>query len=512
MNNNTFVFSKDALTDTEVTFDISALLKFGETLTSIVPQAVTPVTVPALVTTLLSAPTAPQVLLNLQGGQLNVSYGQQLLITTNARQITAQVAVTVISDVQVPYSTQNPEAYTDLVDTIEAGQAALGTAVFAFPPDVDPSGGYVNWEFMDSTGIVYANGNAFDYQIRSNGLSNIVFARSVITVPSTVPASAINTKYQLRYTLELPTPSSAQIDPANAPPQARYYSAENITVVGLNTVPMGTQDNVELQGNKATMSIVVDKMYDNVVVEIYQDNTALGSARITDFSRVANGYYFAGVFDTMALPVSLEPYTVVWNYSFTANPNEVFTESANLWITNPTIMGAVTDVKAKINKARTTLYGTPDLLFPQTVIMTWLRRARDAFNGNGGNFTTFTFTNAKGSVREYWLMYAEMFAIEAQYLAEGEKAFNFSGAAISLDVDRTSYLDSAASKIQSRLDNELKPFKQNLIIKGNTGGDGSADPSKLRQGAIGSVGITITPASPWGPYRSGLPYPTVFRG
>jgi len=109
------------------------------------------------------------------------------------------------------------------------------------------------------------------------------------------------------------------------------------------------------------------------------------------------------------------------------------------------------------------------------------------------------------------LMYAEVLAIESQYMAEGEKAFNFSGAAISLDVDRTGYLDNAASKIQSRLDNEIKPFKQNLIIKGQTSGDGSADLSKLAQGALGSVGITITPASPWGPYRSGLPYPTVNR-
>ena len=141
--------------------------------------------------------------------------------------------------------------------------------------------------------------------------------------------------------------------------------------------------------------------------------------------------------------------------------------------------------------------------------MLWLRRARDAFNGAPGGFTSFTMLNAKGSIREYWLMYAELGAIEAQYMAEGEKAFNFSGAAISLDIDRTGFLDSAASKIQSRIDNEIKPFRQNLIIKGNVAGDGSADPSRLRAGALGSVGITITPASPWGPYHQGLPYPNI---
>ncbi len=502
--NNTFVFSKDALTDTEVQFDISPLLKFGETLLSVVPQAVSPASTPALAVTRLSPINEPLVLLNLVAGSSGLSYGQQILITTDARQLTALVAVTVITEGQAPYTAQNPEAYTDLVDSIEAGQAAIGTAVFSFPPGVDASGGYVNWEFLDSQGIVYATGNAYEYKIQSNGLSNTVLAKSVINVPATVPPSDLNSKYQLRYVLQLPP----QTNSVGTPLQDKFYSYENVTVVGLTTVPTGTQDSIELKGNKATLSIVLDRLYDNVVIQLHQDNLIIGQARIQEFTRVSSGYYFAGIFDTSQLTESLEPYTVVWNYGNTATPNEVFSESASLWIATPTMLGAMNDVKAKINKARTTLYGQPDLLFPPETIMLWLRRARDALNGAPGGFTSFTMTNAKGSIREYWLMYAEMMAIESQYMAEGEKAFDFSGAAISLNVDRTGYLDSMAGKIQSRLDNEIKPWKQNLIIKGNTGGDGSADPSKLRPGALGSVGITITPASPWGPWRSGLPYPT----
>lgn len=137
--------------------------------------------------------------------------------------------------------------------------------------------------------------------------------------------------------------------------------------------------------------------------------------------------------------------------------------------------------------------------------MTWLRRAGDSFNGAYGQFTSYTFINAKGIIREFWLLYAELFALESQLLAEGEKAFNFQGAAISLDVDRTQYLDNAASKIQSRLDSELKPLKQNIIIKGQGSGDGSTDPSRLAPGAIGAVGITITPASMYGRYLPGYP-------
>ena len=104
-------------------------------------------------------------------------------------------------------------------------------------------------------------------------------------------------------------------------------------------------------------------------------------------------------------------------------------------------------------------------------------------------------TNAKGGIREYWLMWTELMAIRAQYLAEGEKAFDYSGAAISLNVDRTGYLDSAASAIQSELDNEFKPFKQNLVNKGQTGGDGSGDLNALGAGAMGAVGVSLTPTN-----------------
>lgn len=500
MNPKTFVFSKDALTDTVVQCDVTDILKFGETLTSIVPQPISPVSTPALTLIQNSATDDPVVMLTLKQGAVNVSYGFQLLITTSARQLTALVAVTVTQDVQIPYETQNPEAYTDLVDSIEAGKAAIGTAVFSFPSEIDPRGGYVNWEFLDSTGVVYSSGNAFDYVIQSNGMSNIVFAKSVINVPSSVPPSDINSKYQLRYTL-----TAVNVAPGQ---QNTFYSFENITVIGLTTVPTGTQDSIELQGKQAQLSIVIPDLYDTVVVELYQDNTLLASAPITEFTRVSSGFYYGASFDTSGLAASLEPYGVVWNYSNSNQPQVIYSERANLWVTTPTVIGAITDIKAKINKARTTLYGEPDMLFPPETIMLWLRRARDAFNGAPGGFTSFTMLNAKGAIREYWLMYAELGAIEAQYMAEGEKAFNFSGSAISLDIDRTGFLDSAASKIQSRIDNEIKPFRQNLIIKGNTAGDGSVDPSKLQAGALGSVGITITPASPWGPaYGNGLPYP-----
>jgi hypothetical protein len=325
----------------------------------------------------------------------------------------------------------------------------------------------------------------------------------IIHVPSDIPPTLIDQRYEIRYTLELPTVYVDGIEQ-----QRLFYSFEYVSVVGLNTVPLGTQPVVEIIGGPATLELVTDRLYDNVTVELSVDgNVIAGPVPVDQPVRVANGFYWSAVLDTNNMRVSLEPYHMVWRFWDSANPAKVYQEYSDFFVINPSIASAIRDVQAKIWKAHNTLYGAPDLFFPESVVMTWLRRGMDMFNGYMGLFTSFTMTNAKGSIREYWLLCAEVAALESQYLAEGNKAFNFGGQAISLDVDQTQYYDNLASKIKGQLDNELKPFKNNLIQKGNTSGDGSADPSKLRAGAIGAVGITISPASSWGRFLPAYPAP-----
>ena len=499
-----FLYFKVPETDTTFEADITSMLMAGETITGIVIGTTQPVTSTPLVLT-LSSGTNPVMQFLAQGGNDQVSYGTNFTITTNARVFLVTVVITGQDPSFVPYTSENPDAFQDLIDQIEAGNAAIGTCVFSLPPSVDISRGFVTWQLLASDGTVYSAGNAYQYTVTQNGISNNGVARSVVSVPSTVPPSLDDQRYVLRYTLTLPQPSGTPPDPlTGAVPQIEFFQLESIRVVGLNTVPLGTQPSVELQGVPATVSIVVDKPYDNVTVELWSGGTQIAPpSAIQDFERTANGYCFSGVIATSQLQVSLVPYQLVWKYWTSTNSAVIFQEFADFFVINPSLMNAINDVKAKINKARTTLYGTPDLLYPQATILTWLRRGGDAFNGAYGQFTNFTFTNALGPVREYWLLEAELSAIQSQYLAEGEKAFNFQGAQISLDVDRTQYLSEAAQAINSILDAQLKLIKTNLIIKGNTSGDGSANPTALQPGAIGAVGITITPASMWGRYSPG---------
>jgi len=492
---NTYVFTKDA---SDIVNQVALGLQSGETVTSIVVAAATPVTANSAQFQNLSGNADP-LQFKITSGDTGITYGFPITVTTNLRVFTLTVACSVLADTYSPYPVTDPGSYQDLLGEIEAGKSGLATTMFSFPPSLDVSGGYVTWDLLDQAGTIYSSGNAYDYSIVSNGISNTAIAKSVVNVPADIPVS-VDTPYQLRYTLTLPQ--------AVAGAQGIYYSFESIFVRGFPTMQVGAVDSIEMAGDPAMVQLVTETLYANYVVEIWLDGSLLASLQVPNPERIANGYFVAATIDTSTMPVTLIPYQIIWK--FWNDPRQLFREKAALWLVNDSILQAVEDVKSKVNKARQTLYGTPDSQFPSTEIMKWLRRGMDTFNGAAGQFTSFTMTNAKGVVREYWLLCAEKASLEAQYLMEGEKAFNFSGANITLDVDRTSYLDNAASKIQSQLDNELKPIKQNLIIKGQTSGtgagpNGDGDFSILARGAMGSVGITLTVATLYGGYGRSRP-------
>jgi hypothetical protein len=510
----TLVYFKEANTNIVANVGISQYMASGDTLTSVVVNGVTPATTPALVATLTSATDNPAATISLTGGIAGTSYGIELLVTTAATVFTILLAVNVqtAAEMLFPYTTQNPDAFQDLVGEMLAGSAAVGTGVFAFNNDVDPSGGSVVWELLAKDGTVFSSGNAFSYTVQSTGFSNTVFAKAVINAPSDMAPSLEGQKYQIRWTLSLNLPgpggSSANV--------TKFYSAEEVTIVGLTNVPLGTEPIVVLQGATALANLVVDQLFDTVTIQLYYQNSPMSDATIisapnvaSSFTpvRTANGWLYSATIDTSQILVNaMAPYTLIWRYSNSQYPQIVFSENADFWVINPSMNQAVTDVKAMVNKARTTLYGRPDLLFPPSVILTWLRRGADMFNGFQGYFTAFTMVNAQGPIREYWLLCTELMALRSQYLAEGEKAFDFEGQAISLKVDRTQYLDAAANQIQQRLNNELPNFKTQLINKGNTSGDGSVDPTQLQRGAMGTVGVWASPASFSGrwPYGFGI--------
>jgi hypothetical protein len=467
--------------------DFTADLGSNETLVSAVVSTSSPIGLDVSITEVMS----PLVTVTAGPGQDFTTYGVNVLaLTSTGRTITYLLAVSVDSQLAYNLQTQNPDAFNTLVDSLEAGQAALGVGAWSFPPTVDCIGGHILWELIDQEGVTYANGNAFTYSVISSGLSNRVEGQALISCPSSIPVNLEGQRYQIRWSLYLPGTTVPS------------YSFENIRIVALNTVPQGVEDVVELVGDNVTLSMVLNRSFEHVGFEIYHQNTlVVPLIEVIEKIRVSDGWFFRGTINiskVTELYESTTPYTVIWSYWNNATDSIRERQTGRLFLINATIMSAVEDAKSMLNKARTTINGSADLLFTTPIVLAYLRRGKDAFNGAYGMLTSFDMTNAQGAIREFWLMYSEMMALRAQFLAEGEKVFNYSGTAISLDVDRTSYYDSLASNIQSRIEAEVKVFKMNLIKKGILGGPGSLENISARPGATGAISITLSPASSLG--------------
>lgn len=480
---------KSQYADRVVALDLSFLVAAPLTIATVAVTSLTPATVPPL-SVVVSGFSGSTVTLTIAGGLNGTSYGVGLTLTDNlATNFQTSVAIVVQDDISIRYQDHNPYAFQSLMDSLEVGGAAVGKAFFMLPAGLaqDAASGYVTWSLLDKTGVVYATGNAYDYQINATSSYTAIEAHAVVNAPSDITPSNQGDSYQVRWELNL----AGKVD---------QYAFENLRIDSTFSVPVGAQDTVELIGDVGTLDIVLDKPWDTVSVDVF---SSVGSVLVAPnlviqkAHRVSSGWYYQAQIDTSTLQVSLDPYIISWKYRNSSGP--AYRDTGQLFVVNASILRAIKSVEAMISKAKTTLLGFQDELFTVPVITTMLARGRDAFNGATGIFTSFTMTNADSYIREYWIRYSEVALLESQYLLEGEKAYNFAGSAISLDVDRTQYYQQLASDIKAALDADIKQIKQNLLKKGLSGGDGSVAGLGSR-GSLGPVGITISPASPLGRY------------
>jgi hypothetical protein len=488
---NTFLAVKPPSSTEAVNLSFADLLTPLETITTVSVSNLQPAG--SLVVTVVPGPYTNLAKLSVSAGNNNVSYSVLVKVLTSTGQTLEKLlAVVINSEIPFEYNTQNLSAVSALVDTIQAGESAIGEHTFILPNTLSAVSGSVSWELLDNQGTLLSSGPCFEYNVSTTSTSLLISCKGIVNVPSNVSPTLLGQSYQLRYTL---------IGVTETP----IYAFENITVAGFNTVPIGVEDTIELTGNTAILNLVLPKAFDTVSVAIYDNNNKILSA-VSNYSNVtSDGWMYTVEIPDVDITPKLESYTVLWSAKNSSKASYVETHTGRLFITTPSILSAVEDIRIYVNKSRTTINGKPDLLFSAPLLIAYLRRGRDAFNAAFGMFTNFDMTNAQGGIREYWLKYAEVYALRSQFLAEGEKAFNFTGQAISLEVDKTQFYQSAADSIQQDLDNNGKTFKQNLIKKGITGGDGNpGNLSLMRPGANGTVGISISPATSWGRYAGRL--------
>lgn len=279
-----------------------------------------------------------------------------------------------------------------------------------------------------------------------------------------------------------------------------YKSKEAIQVEP--SVQIRQTESVCLFGDTSfvvNLPIVIDPSTPTVTSSLYEENTLLFTVPHTDASvSISVNKYTTNLVLPLSsvLTASIYPRTLLVNYkSLGALIPETLTYK--VWVVTPSILNTASQLENFVNKSRVSNV-ILELQYAQSDLMLALLRGLEMFNTIGSTLTTFSGLNMQGPFQESWIICSAIALLNAQYLAEGSLAFDFSGQSVNLNIDRTQYLDSMIGKLESRVTDQVLPFKKLLAKSGIVSGDGSAG-NKSMQGTIGIVTVTQAPTTRiWG--------------
>jgi len=231
-----------------------------------------------------------------------------------------------------------------------------------------------------------------------------------------------------------------------------------------------------------------------------QDNLIFESGPISTTPTLINRknqifkYKSPTAIEAIAVPVwDFTPYQVQWTYE---DGGESETTIHYMYAINSKVADVVRSVRSVIDKARNQPFN-PALAFFDTDILNYLSLGISYFNSakpTNTNFNVSTIPNEMYTPMIECVMY---YALRAQLGAESQANFQFGGQSVTLDMDRTQWIESELGRIQSYLQGELPGVKRRWI----RGGGG--------RGAPGVLGVNLSSSYNWSPpinSRLGLMY------
>lgn len=241
------------------------------------------------------------------------------------------------------------------------------------------------------------------------------------------------------------------------------------------------------------------KLRDSVRFSLYRNNIPLYTNEYLNHDDVSVSYVASVDKTTFTIPATvgipkLEPLLLLVEHTkFGQSMPRNYTYK--VWPITPQILIAVSQIEDFINKARLENV-IPELQYTQADILQYLQRGLALFNALPPHLTGFTGTNMQGNIADSWLTCSSYYALASQLQAEGALAFDFSGQSVSLNVDRTPAIEGALSRVESAIDNIVKPFKKLLAKAGIVSGDGSQGGGYIDGStALGSLSVINAPTT-----------------
>lgn len=204
-----------------------------------------------------------------------------------------------------------------------------------------------------------------------------------------------------------------------------------------------------------------------IKLTIYNDSNAV----ISTINPVNKGIYSGYYIYTANIPANTfkenKFYAAVWSFTL-GNEESVFYQKiqcADLWA-----MSKISDMRMYLDKVMKDIdtyvgWRDSDLYFHlqqglNHLNILWLP-------------TDWTFISMKGTLSFMFngmLTCALYSALRAQYLAEGDSAFSYSGQPVTLEIDRTGFIEAELGRLQDLIENQIKPAKIQAIKRMRNGG------------------------------------------
>lgn len=221
------------------------------------------------------------------------------------------------------------------------------------------------------------------------------------------------------------------------------------------------QQKLVLPMNSLAMSLPLPRRVMDVKLQIYDKNGGIVFESIPEQAGLYSEYYIYTTEVPQGIFQKGTDYMAVW--LMTDNGSTcVFTQvihCASLWD-----MEKISNLRMyldKVAKAVDTYQGYRD-----SELWFYIQQGNEYINGvkYPTNWTLEMYqTNYLMAGMNYWLLEAAKWcALRAQYLAEGDSTFNFSGQPVSLDVDRSGYIESELGRVQGGLENQLPNIKAQI--------------------------------------------------
>jgi len=158
---------------------------------------------------------------------------------------------------------------------------------------------------------------------------------------------------------------------------------------------------------------------------------------------------------------------VLWEYQPTSDPTlGPYYQYEMLHIIPLRYVPLFTSLRHLIDKFQKT-FGTRRA-YEDAELLEYLERGLDLLNLYHP-ITTWNGVALPRELETFWIMAAAWYALNAQYLLEGDAAFDYSGLSVTLNVDRTGYIESELERLKAKLDEDVPKVKSALVRRANAG-------------------------------------------